>query len=82
MTQSIEQTVVVQQADVIDKRPAAEVFISMGMRRWRSYAVFQIVKALLDIPTFLIPELFLGIIGLSHLAVSDQAKKCADGQPY
>jgi len=25
---------------------------------------------------------FLGIIGLSHPAVSDQAKKCADGQPY
>ena len=25
---------------------------------------------------------FLEIIGLSHPAVSDQAKKCADGQPY
>lgn len=29
-----------------------------------------------------IARTFLGIIGLSHPAVSDQAKKCADGQPY
>ena len=29
-----------------------------------------------------IARTFWGIIGLSHPAVSDQAKKCADGQPY
>ncbi|MDY3144289.1 MAG: hypothetical protein SOW06_02880, partial [Succinivibrionaceae bacterium] len=31
---------------------------------------------------WLMTRTFLGIIGLSHPAVSDQAKKCADGQPY
>ena len=33
-------------------------------------------------PDVLKTRTFLEIIGLSHPAVSDQAKKCADGQPY
>ena len=41
-------------------------------------AVWKKNPQLLDFYT----RTFLEIIGLSHPAVSDQAKKCADGQPY
>ena len=58
-------------------RSGMNIAYKLGLADASCVGDFAVSHAVSDIS-----RTFLEIIGLSHPAVSDQAKKCADGQPY